>query len=137
MPEGEWPIASFDVTRAHLIVHTLEHATSRVSIWSQDGVRVRDLPLDPFVSLLGVSPVADPASDRFGYTVDSFTRPAVAYVGDAATGVSEVVARLQGPTGSDPGVYCKAPPSNVCRCKPALDTVSSEIGNPNRPAKPP
>ena len=103
VPEGEWPIASFDVTRAHLIIHTLEHATSRLSIWSHDGVRLRDVPLDPFVSLLGVSPVGDPASDRFGYTVDSFTRPAVAYIGDAATGASEVVASLQvPPRGSDP-----------------------------------
>ena len=47
--------------------------------------------------------MADPASDRFGYTVDSFTRPAVAYVGDAVTGESEVVASLQVPTGFDPG----------------------------------
>lgn len=100
VPEGEWPIASFDVTRSHLVIHTLEHATSRLAIWSQDGARLREVPLDPFVSLLGISPVADPASDRFGYTVDSFTRPAVAYVGDAATGASLVVASLEVPRGS-------------------------------------
>ena len=106
VPESEWPIESFDVTRSHLLVHTLEHATSRLSIWSHDGVRERSVPLEPFISLLGkwpaISPVADPESERFGYTVDSFTRPPVAYVGDAATGESEQVAALDVPLAFDP-----------------------------------
>jgi len=107
VPEGEWPIESFDVTRSHLVIHTLEHVTSRLSIWSHDGVHERDVPLEPFGSLLetwpAISPAADPESDRFGYTVDSFTRPPVAYVGDAATGESEQVAALEVPAGYDPG----------------------------------
>ncbi|HAL27925.1 MAG TPA: S9 family peptidase [Chloroflexi bacterium] len=106
VPESEWPIESFDVTRSHLVVHTLVNASSRLSIWSQDGRWERDVPLDPFVALLdrapAISPMADPESERFGYTVDSFTRPPVAYVGDADTGASEVVAELAVPAGLDP-----------------------------------
>ncbi|MEA2662476.1 MAG: prolyl oligopeptidase [Chloroflexota bacterium] len=106
VPESEWPIESFDVTRSHLVVHTLVNASSRLSIWSQDGRWERDVPLDPFVALLdrapAVSPAADPESERFGYTTDSFSRPPVAYVGDADTGASEVVAELAIPAGFDP-----------------------------------
>ncbi len=106
VPESEWPIESFDVTRTHVVVHTLVNAVSRLSIWSHDGIWQRDVALDPFVALLDRppvrSPAADPESERFGYTVDSFTRPAVAYVGDAGTGRSEVVAELAAPNGSDP-----------------------------------
>ena len=106
VPETEWPIESFDVTRSHLIVHTLVSASSRLAIWSQDGTWKRDLALDPFVALLDrapqISPVADPESERFGYTVDSFTRPPVAYLADAETGRTEIVAQLPAPPGFDP-----------------------------------
>ncbi|HEX9495951.1 MAG TPA: prolyl oligopeptidase family serine peptidase [Candidatus Limnocylindria bacterium] len=105
VPESEWPIESFDVTRSHLIVHTLENASSRLTIWSQDGIREREIALPPFASLFerwpGVSPVADPESERFGYTVDSFTHPPVGYVADAATGETEVVTRLALPSAYD------------------------------------
>lgn len=105
VPEGPWPISSFDVTRSHLVIHTLEDATSRLAIWSHDGTWQRDVSLPPFVELLDKWPsrslVADPSSERFGYTVDSFVRPAVAYVGDAATGQSEEVARLELPADFD------------------------------------
>lgn len=103
VPEGPWPIESFDVTKSHLVIHTLEHATSRLSIWSHDGVRERGVRLDPFVSLLAGSPFADPESDRFGYTVDSFACPAVAYAGDAATGESERIAAVAPAAGFDAG----------------------------------
>jgi len=103
VPEGEWPIESFDVTRSHLVVHTLERATSRLAIWSHEGVRQRDVPLDPFLSLLGGSPVADPESERFGYTIESFVRPPAAYVADAETGAVECVAALDVPAGLEPG----------------------------------
>ena len=102
VPEGAWPIESFDVTRSHLVVHTLERATSRLAIWSHEGVHQRDVPLDPFLSLLGGSPVADPESERFGYTVESFVRPPAAYVADAETGAGESVAALDVPAGLDP-----------------------------------
>jgi prolyl oligopeptidase len=106
VPESEWPIQSFDVTRSHLVVHTLVDASSRLSIWSHDGIWQRDVALDPFVALLDraptISPMADPESERFGYTVDSFTRPPIAYLGDADTGRSDVVAELGVPTGFDP-----------------------------------
>ena len=105
IPESEHPIESFDVTRSHILVHTLVDATSRLEIWSHDGTHERDVALDPFVALLdrppGVSPFADPESERFGYTVDSFTRPPIAYVGDADMGRSEVVAELAVPSGFD------------------------------------
>jgi prolyl oligopeptidase len=107
VPEGEWPIESFDVTRSNLVVHTLENASSRLSIWSQDGIRRREIALPRFASLFerwpGVSPVADPESERFGYVVDSFTHPPVAYVADAGTGESEAVARVDVPEGFEPG----------------------------------
>ena len=106
VPESEWPIQSFDVTRSHLVVHTLVDASSRLSIWSHDGTWQRDVALDPFVALLDraptISPLADPETERFGYTVDSFTRPPVAYVCDADTGRSDVVAELDVPAGFDP-----------------------------------
>jgi len=105
IPESEHVIESFDVTRSHILVHTLVDASSRLSIWSHDGVWQRDLVLDPFVALSDrppvISPSADPESERFGYTIDSFTRPPVAYVGDADTGESEVVAELEIPAGFD------------------------------------
>jgi prolyl oligopeptidase len=105
VPESEFPIESFDVTRSHILVHTLVDASSRLSVWSQDGTWERDLALDPFVALSDrppvFSPAADPESERFGYTVDSFTRPPVAYVGDADTGLCEVVAELEVPAGFD------------------------------------
>jgi len=106
VPESEHPIESFDVTRSHVIVHRLVNAVSRVSVWSHDGRCLRDLPLPPFAALLdkgsAVSPTADPAGDRFGFTVDSFTRPPVAYVADARTGETDVVASLDLPAGFDP-----------------------------------
>jgi prolyl oligopeptidase len=106
VPESEWPIESFDVTRSHLVVHTLVDASSRLSIWSHEGTWQRDVPLDPFVALLdrapAISPIADPQSERFGYTVDSFTRPPIAYVGDADTGASDVIVALEVPAGFDP-----------------------------------
>ena len=105
VPESEWPIESFDVTTSHVVVHTLVNASSRLAIWSQDGAWQRDVPLPPFVALLHrwpvVSPAADPESERFGYTVDSFVRPPVAYVADADTGESQVFAQLAIPVGFD------------------------------------
>lgn len=105
VPESEHPIGSFDVTRSHVIVHTLVNAVSRIAIWSHDGRRLRDLTLPPFTALLdkgsAVSPIADPDGDRFGYTVDSFSRPPVAYVADARTGQTEAVAALDAPVGFD------------------------------------
>ena len=106
VPESEHPIESFDVTRSHVIVHTLVNAVSRIAIWSHDGRREREIALPAFSALSdrgsAVSPTADPAGDRVGYTVDSFTRPPVAYVADARTGEMEVVAALDVPAGFEP-----------------------------------
>ena len=107
VPETEWPIESFAVTRSHLVIHRLVNASSRLSIWSHEGAWRRDIALDPFVALLdrapAISPVADPDGERFGYTLDSFTRPPVAYVADALTGMSEIIASLDPPEGLDMG----------------------------------
>jgi prolyl oligopeptidase len=109
VPESEHPIESFDVTRSHVIVHTLVDATSRLSVWSHAGRWERDIALPPFSALLdkgaAVSPIADPDGDRFGYTLDSFTWPPVAYVADARTGETEVVASLGVPAGFDADAF--------------------------------
>jgi prolyl oligopeptidase len=106
VPESEHPIESFAVTRSHVVVHTLVNAASRLSVWSQDGRWQRDIALPPFSALLdkgsAVSPIGDPDGDRFGYTVDSFTRPPVAFVADARTGATAVVSSLELPAGFDP-----------------------------------
>ena len=106
VPESDHPIESFDVTRSRVVVHALVRASSRLSIWSHGGVWEGDIPLGPFAALSAkdpaVSPIADPLSERFGYTVDSFTSPSIAYVGDARSGRAEVVAAIAAPAGFDP-----------------------------------
>jgi prolyl oligopeptidase len=106
VPESEHPIESFDVTRSHVVVHLLVNAVSRLAVWSHDGRWQRDVALPPFSALLdkgsSISPIADPSGDRFGYTVDSFTRPPVAFVADARTGATEIVSELEVPAGFDP-----------------------------------
>src|SRR5204862_1978018 len=90
---------SFDVTRDHVIVHTLEQASSRLAIWSHSGQRERGIELGGLTSVTG--PAADPAGHRFGYTVQSFAEPPVAAVADARDGTSGVTARLDLPSSFD------------------------------------
>src|SRR2546430_3977416 len=51
VPETEHPIESFDVTRDHVIVHTLEQASSRLAIWSHSGQRERGIELGGLTSV--------------------------------------------------------------------------------------
>jgi prolyl oligopeptidase len=99
VPESEQPIESFDVTRDRVIVHTLERASSRLAIWSHAGRRERNIELGGLTSVTG--PAADPAGDRFGYTVQSFASPPVAVVADARDGTTATVARLELPASFD------------------------------------
>lgn len=103
VPESEHVIESFDVTRDHLVVHTLEQAVSRLAVWTQDGRRLRTVELPAQVTVVG--PVADPAGHRFGFTFESFVRPATAVVADAVSGAAEPVAALPAPEGLDPEAF--------------------------------
>ncbi len=100
VPESDHVIESFAVTRRHLIVHTLERATSRLTVWGQDGQRIRAVPLPGSVTITG--PVAEPDGERFGFTVESFARPAIAQVAAAEEGDPTTVAALPAPVGLDP-----------------------------------
>ena len=97
VPESEQPIEGFDVTRDHLIVHTLDRASSQLAVWSQAGALLRPVALPERCTVSG--PQADPAGDRFGYTVESFARPPVAVVADARTGVLDEIGRIRTPAG--------------------------------------
>jgi prolyl oligopeptidase len=99
VPESEQAIESFDVTRDHVVVHTLERASSRLAIWSHDGRREREIELGGLATVTG--PAADPAGDRFGYSVQSFAAPPVAVVADARDGAIAEVARLELPRSFD------------------------------------
>ena len=100
VPEGDQVIESFDVTARHVVVHTLDRAVSRLAVWGQDGRRVREVPLPGLGTFIG--PVADPAGDRFGFTYESFVRPAVAQVASAEGGEAATVAAFPLPAGLDP-----------------------------------
>src|SRR5207247_1857014 len=67
VPESDRPIEAFDVTRDRVVVHTLDRASSRLAIWTHDGLLEREIALDGLTTVSG--PAADPDSDRFGYTV--------------------------------------------------------------------
>jgi prolyl oligopeptidase len=99
VPESEHPIESVDVTRDRVIVHTLERASSRLAIWSQDGRLERNIALGALTSVVG--PAADPAGDHFGYNLQSFASPPAAVIADARDGVAAEVARLELPATFD------------------------------------
>ena len=100
VPEGDQVIESFDVTARHVVVHSLDRAVSRLAVWAQDGRPVREVPLPGSGTVTG--PVADPAGDRFGFTFESFVRPAVAQVASADGGEATTVSTLPLPAGLDP-----------------------------------
>ena len=100
VPEGEHVIESFDVTRRHLVVHTLERAVSRLTVWDHAGRRVRSVALPGPGTVTG--PVAEPDGEQFGFAFESFTRPAIAQVAAAEDGEPVTVAALPVPPGLDP-----------------------------------
>ncbi|HEV8229876.1 MAG TPA: prolyl oligopeptidase family serine peptidase [Candidatus Limnocylindria bacterium] len=106
VPEGEHSLETFHVTRDRVAVVTLERAVSRVSIWTKDGRREREVAL-PGRGAAG-SPgmvefiVADATGDLAAFTYQSFTSPPAAFAVDARTGVVREIVRLTPPAGFDP-----------------------------------
>ena len=90
VPEGEHAIVEFDVTRAHVLVHELDKATSRLVLWHRDGTRDREVELPgigavaPSIPGAGIS--ADLESDLACFAFQSFALSPRAYALDARTG---------------------------------------------------
>ncbi|MDQ3399405.1 MAG: prolyl oligopeptidase family serine peptidase [Chloroflexota bacterium] len=90
VPEGDHAIEEFDLTRAHIMVHRLERATSRLALWRRDGVFEREVAL-PGVGALapsipGPGICGDVESDRACFTYQSFAQPPRAFALDARSG---------------------------------------------------
>ncbi|MGH2451149.1 MAG: prolyl oligopeptidase family serine peptidase [Candidatus Limnocylindria bacterium] len=106
IPEGTHAIEGLAVTRGHLAVHTLERATSRLTVWTHEGRRTREIALPGAGALStpahqpGVE--ADPRGELVAYTYQSFGTPPAAFVVDAETGDARCLVRLRGAPGSDP-----------------------------------
>ena len=100
VPEGEHVIDAFGTTRDRIAVARLVRATSRLATYDHGGQDEREIALPSLGSTEGVS--ADPDGTLIGYTFQSFTRPATAFVADASSGATAVVSRLRMPRGLDP-----------------------------------
>ena len=100
VPESEHALEAFHVSRDRVVVVTLERATSRVSVWSKDGRREREVALPGLGMVEVVS--ADHASDLVGFTYQSFTVPPIAFIADARSGAVRELVRLPAPAGLDP-----------------------------------
>ena len=100
VPEGEHVIDAFGTTRDRIAVARLVRATSRLATYDHGGQDEREIALPSLGSTEGVS--ADPEGTLIGYTFQSFTRPATAFVADASSGATAVVSRLRMPRGLDP-----------------------------------
>ena len=100
VPEGEHVIDAFGTTRDRIAVARLVRATSRLATYDHGGQDEREIALPSLGSTEGVS--ADPDGTLIGYTFQSFTRPATAFVADASSGATTVVSRLRMPRGLDP-----------------------------------
>ncbi|GAC1457859.1 MAG: prolyl oligopeptidase family serine peptidase [Candidatus Limnocylindrales bacterium] len=100
VPESEEVIETFDVTRRHLVVHTLERATSRLRVWDHAGCLIREVRLPGLGTVVG--PVAEPDGERFGFTFESFVVPAIAQVAVADDDAAPLtIAALPPPPGLD------------------------------------
>lgn len=103
VPEGDQPIEEHALTRAHLVVHRLEHATSRLSVWRRDGMFERDVALPGAGSLAPSSPFpgpglqGDPEDDLACVCYQSFAEPARSFALDPRSGELTPVARAAGP----------------------------------------
>jgi prolyl oligopeptidase len=103
VPEGEHPIADRAFTRDRIAVITLEHAVSRLALWTMDGRRERDVDL-PGLGSIDATPFAtglraDRTGDVVVYQWQSFADPAAALALDVRTGERREVARLRRPPG--------------------------------------
>jgi prolyl oligopeptidase len=100
VPESEYALETFHVTRDHVAVVTLERATSRLSLWTKSGRREREVALPGLGMVEFVS--GDHAGDLVGFTYQSFTVPPIAFAADARTGAARELVRLPAPAGLDP-----------------------------------
>ena len=97
VPESENAIDLFEVSRESIAVVHLVSATSRVSLWSQGGAHLREVPLPGLGTVSGLN--ADPTGELIALTFESFTSPAAAYA-ITTQGLTEIV-RLATPRGLD------------------------------------
>jgi prolyl oligopeptidase len=102
VPEAEHAIELFDVSRDRVAVVTLEHATSRVALWSHDGERVADIALPGIGTVAAVQ--ADPVGDVITLLFESFSSPAATYA-VRPDGSLDEFARLAMPPGLDPSSF--------------------------------
>jgi prolyl oligopeptidase len=81
IPEGEGPIEDLVKTRAGFVVHRLAGASSKLELWSLDGVRQGDVPT-------GVGTItelsAHPDDSEIYYSFSSFTQPSETFRADLA-----------------------------------------------------
>ncbi len=99
VPESEHAIESFDRTRDHLAVVTLEHATSRLALWTLDGRREREVALPGIGTVPAVQ--ADNRADLGAYLYESFTQPPAAFAVDARSGETTELVSLPPPARLD------------------------------------
>jgi len=95
VPEGPHVIQSVDRTRDRLAVLRLVGATSRLATYDLDGTNEREVRL-PSLGAIEILE-GEHSGDRIGYTFQSFTDAPTAFVADAGTGESALVARLRAP----------------------------------------
>jgi prolyl oligopeptidase len=92
-------IEGFERTEDRVAVLRLARATSRIATYDLAGKDEREIALPSLgaVELLQ----GDPTGDQIGYTFQSFTQPAIAFVADARTAATAEVVRLRMPIGLD------------------------------------
>src|SRR5712691_8579686 len=100
IPEGDDVIEQFDRTRRHLAVLRLARATSRLSLYDARGENEREIPLPSLGAIEVIH--GEVAGDRVGYSFQSFTQPAIAFLADARTAAVTELVRLAAPPGLDP-----------------------------------
>jgi prolyl oligopeptidase len=97
--EGKDVIESFNRTRDRIAVLRLVRATSRLSTYDLRGEGEREIRLPSLGTIEFVE--AEHDGDRVGYTFQSFTQPAIAFVADPRTGAADEVVRLRMPNRLD------------------------------------
>jgi prolyl oligopeptidase len=99
VPEGEHVIEGFERTEDRVAVLRLVRATSRIATYDLAGKDEREIPL-PSLGAVEVLQ-GDPTGDLIGYTFQSFTQPAIAFVANIRTAETTEVVRLRMPVGLD------------------------------------
>jgi prolyl oligopeptidase len=100
VPDSENALATFHVTRDHIVVVTLARATSRVDVWTKEGRHDREVALPGLGMVEFVH--GDHAGDLIGFGYESFTTPPIAFAADARSGALRELVRLPVPAGLDP-----------------------------------